>query len=376
MKSVIAAALTLAGLAMVSPASAKLLDCPLRDAPFSMTSPMIDIMLSPAATAAVDAKLPGMLKSMPKQMFGTTAPTFASILTVKEAAGMGARFGGAPMPDFTGLDEALAKVPVTNADRVARCARYDDDRPKLDLPAGKPRILLFEKMTGFRDGPSVDAAHAAFLDMAKKKGWAIVATDKGGAITPATLAKFDVLIWNNVSGDVLTLTQRKALKDYVEKGGGFFAVHGSAGDPVYFWDWYADDLIGARFVGHPIAKQFQAARVVIDDAAHPVAKGLPADWTMTDEWYSFAASPRLKGAKVVATLDESTYEPQGMGTQNLRMGDHPIAWTRCVGKGRSFYSAIGHRPEGYSEPHVRLLMENAIEWAATKGACTAPAAAR
>ncbi|MET0365371.1 MAG: ThuA domain-containing protein [Sphingobium sp.] len=368
-------ALTTAGAAVAAPAPApaKMLDCPLRDAPFSTRSPMIDILLSPAASAAVDAKVPGLIAKLPTRMFSTKAPTFASILSVKEAAGMGARFGNGKMPDLGGLDEALAKVPVTDADRVARCARYDDERPDLALPAGKPRILLFEKMTGFRDGPSVEAAHAAFLDMAKQKGWAMVATDKGGAITPATLAKFDVLIWNNVSGDVLTLTQRKALKEYVEKGGGFFAVHGSGGDPVYFWDWYVDYLIGARFVGHPIAKQFQPARVVVEGTAHPAAKGLPAEWTMTDEWYSFAASPRLTGAKVVAKLDESTYEPQGMGTQNLRMGDHPIAWSRCVGKGRSFYSAIGHRPEVYSEPHVRLLMENAIGWAANKASCPAPA---
>ena len=49
------------------------------------------------------------------------------------------------------------------------------------------------------------------------------------------------------------------------------------------------------------------------------------------------------------------------------MGDHPIAWTRCVGDGRSFYSAIGHRPETYSEPHHVQLLEQAIAWAAGMG---------
>ncbi|HEX7858512.1 MAG TPA: ThuA domain-containing protein [Sphingobium sp.] len=369
MRRALVALVALAGLAVTVPASAKMLDCPLRDAPFSMRTPLIDIMLSPAASAVVDAKVPGLLKKMPPQMFSTKAPTFASILTVKEAAGMGARFGSGQMPDLAGLDEALAKVPVTDADRIARCARYDDDRPSFALPVGKPRILLFEKMTGFKDEPGFNAAHAAFLDIARQKGWGIVATDKGGAINPATLAKFDAVIWNNVSGDVLTLTQRKALKDYVEKGGGFVAVHGAGGDPVYFWDWYVDSLIGARFIGHPIGKQFQPARIVVEDRDGPIGRGLPPEWTMTDEWYSFAASPRLTGAKVIAKLDETTYQPQGMGTQDLHMGDHPIAWSRCVGKGRSFYSAIGHRPEGYSEPHYRLMLANAIGWAATGPGC-------
>jgi type 1 glutamine amidotransferase len=88
---------------------------------------------------------------------------------------------------------------------------------------------------------------------------------------------------------------------------------------------------------------------------------------MTEEWYSFAASPRKTGAHILATLDEASYKPDGMGNQDLRMGDHPIAWTHCLGNGRSFYSAIGHRPESYSEPHSIALLEQGIVWAAGLG---------
>lgn len=168
-----------------------------------------------------------------------------------------------------------------------------------------------------------------------------------------------------MSGDVLTLGQRAAFKSYVESGGGFVAVHGSAGDPVTFWDWYVDKLIGARFLGHPMAKQFQEARVTVDDRSHPVARGLPASWTMTDEWYSFRTNPRDNGARIIAALDETSYEQIGMGGQPLAMGDHPIAWTRCVGRGRSFYSAIGHRPELYADTLYLGILERAILWAAT-----------
>jgi type 1 glutamine amidotransferase len=194
-------------------------------------------------------------------------------------------------------------------------------------------------------------------------------TDKGGAINPATLKQFDVIVWNNISGDVLTLTQRKALQSWMEKGGGFIGMHGSAGDPVYFWDWYADTLIGARFIGHPMAPQFQDARVKLEPSKSGIGRDLGAGWTMNEEWYSFKTSARANGANVIATLDESTYSPVGMMKQDLRMGaDHPIVWNRCIGKGRSFYSAIGHRPEGYSEPNHVKLIDQAITWAAGKGA--------
>ncbi len=299
-----------AALAVIAhPAQAKgLVDCPLRDQPFSSASPLIDILLSPAASAALDSVQPGMTKSMPPIFASKTPPSFAAIVTVREAAGLGARYArpgtAAPMPDMARVDAALAAVPVTDADRVARCARYDTVVPRIVLPAGRPRVLLFEKINGFKDVPSVNGAHAAFLAMAERKGWGIVVSDKGSVFTPSVLARFDVVIWNNISGDVLTLSQRRSFQRWMERGGGFVAVHGSAGDPAYFWDWYIDTLIGARFAGHPMAPQFQDARVVIDDKTHPAAAGLPAEWTMNDEWYSFKTSPRASGARIIATLDE------------------------------------------------------------------------
>ncbi len=89
---------------------------------------------------------------------------------------------------------------------------------------------------------------------------------------------------------------------------------------------------------------------------------MPLQWEANDEWYSFKDSPRGNGAHLIETLDETSYDPGGMGGQNLTMGNHPIAWTRNVGRGRSFYSAIGHRPERYSDPIYRLMLEQAIIW--------------
>jgi uncharacterized protein len=360
------ALLALCAAVSTSPARAKaLLDCPLRDAPFSADSPLVDILLSDAAKATVDKNLPGTIASVPPFFAGTKAPTFSAILTFRSVAALLGK-DSAALPK---LDADLRALPVLPADKVARCARYDDDRPKFTLAKGKKHLLLFEKMTGFRDTPSVEAANAAIRALAARKGWTLDVTDKGGAMRPATLRKFDAVIWNNVSGDVLTLSQRKAFRAYIENGGGFVAMHGSAGDPVYFWDWYPDTLIGARFIGHPSDPQFQDAQIRIESHPSGIGEGLAPGWTMKDEWYSFAKSARLNGGTVVATLDETSYKPgqNRFGGVPLTMGtDHPIAWTRCVGKGRSFYSAIGHRPETYSDPRHIQLLEQAINWAATR----------
>jgi type 1 glutamine amidotransferase len=341
------------------------LDCPLRDQRYSIDSPFIDLLLKPEAKAAIERDAPAVLSRLPPMMTNTTPPTFATIVTLR----MMAALTRVPDDSLSTVESSLATLPITDADREARCARYDDERPTFNIPKGHPRLLVFEKINGFRDSPSVAAADEALRNMAQRNAWSVVWTDKGGAINASVLKKFDAVIWNNVSGDVLTLTQRSSLQRYIEHGGGFVAMHGSGGDPVYFWDWYADTLIGARFIGHPLSPQFQEARINIADDPRSIAHDLAPGWVMTDEWYSFKSSPRLSGARIIATLDESTYSPKGMGNQDLSMGDHPIAWTRCVGEGRSFYSAIGHRPETYSEPHNVRLLEHAIAWAASPGVC-------
>src|SRR5207237_944188 len=152
-----------------------------------------------------------------------------------------------------------------------------------------------------------------------------------------------------VSGDVLTPAQRDAFKTWLEQGGGFVGLHGAGGDPDYAWKWYVDTLIGAQFVGHTMGPQFQRARLEIVDHDHPAMRRLGANWVRTDEWYSFSSSPRAKGYRVLARLDERTYTPSMKmlpftAGKNLRMGDdHPMVWVHCVGDGRVFYSALGHQ---------------------------------
>jgi len=141
---------------------------------------------------------------------------------------------------------------------------------------------------------------------------------------------------------------------------------------MYLWDWYVDELIGARFIGHTKSPQFQDATVNIHENRTGIGKGMPAGFSMNDEWYSFAPNPGDSGAAIIATLDESTYTPGDFHGRDLRMGNHPITWAHCLGKGRSFYSAIGHRPETYSDPHYVELLYQAILWAAgEQGDCPA-----
>jgi type 1 glutamine amidotransferase len=137
----------------------------------------------------------------------------------------------------------------------------------------------------------------------------------------------------------------------VRRGGGWLGIHAAA-DAERGWRFYQDGLLATRFTGHP---PIQRATVVAEDRSHPAMRGLPRRWTREDEWYSFRRSPRGR-VTVVATLDERTYDP---GT--LRMGaDHPVAWWRRAGRGRAFYTALGHTTASYAEPAFRRHVLGAL----------------
>jgi uncharacterized protein len=341
-------------------------DCPAAFRPFSTNTSLLDILLSPQATDMVNKDLPGFLAGLPPFLKTPTPPTLADVLTIRL---MGTEFSQMPKSALDQLDKDLAAIPVTRETALVRCARYDQTPPSLPASILRPAILVFSKSNGFRDGPSVDAGKAALKAIGESEHWNMVFIDNAAVFNAADLKRFDAVVWNNVSGDVLTIPQRSDFKAYIENGGGFAGFHGSGGDPYCDWDWYAETLIGARFWTHPMSPQFQAAKVHVDDSKASIVQGLQSEWTMTDEWYSFRSDPRKNGAHVLATLDETTYKPIS-GKTDISMGDHPIAWTQCINDGRSFYTAIGHRPESYSEPNTRKLLEQGVAWAAGLGQST------
>ena len=241
---------------------------------------------------------------------------------------------------------------------------YETTPPALPADIARPAILVFSKTNGFRHKEAIPAANPMLMGLAKEEGWGIFQTENAAAFRPDILARFDAVVFNNVSGDVFTADQRAAFQSFVEKGGGYVGIHAAGDDSHKAWGWYQDKVIGARFIGHPLFPQFQKAVMRIEEHAHPATAHLGAKWPRTDEWYSFDRSPRRPGITILATLDEGSYSPKGLFGSDLAMGkDHPIVWTRCIGKGRALYSALGHTAESFAEPQHRQLLAGAVAWA-------------
>jgi type 1 glutamine amidotransferase len=243
-------------------------------------------------------------------------------------------------------------------------ADYDTEPPA--LPAfTQPAVLVFSKTNGFIHKEAIPAADTMFAELAAQNGWQVFATQNAAVHNADDLARFSLVIWNNVSGDVLTEQQRADLKAYLEQGGGWLGVHASGGDFSYEWDWYVNTLIGAQFVGHTMSPQFQDADINAPDVTGLTAH-LPVPWRVPqEEWYSFDANPRNLGYEILLTLDEDSYITKGesfFGSDSM-IGEHPIAWRHPQGKGRVFYSGIGHQAATYSIPEYREFLSQAMQWA-------------
>ncbi len=244
-------------------------------------------------------------------------------------------------------------------------AIYETEPPALP-EFSRPAILVLSKANGFVHVDALPAGEAMLKKIAQDKGWDIYLTENAATHNPQDLAKFEVVVWNNVSGDVLTQEQRVAMKSWIELGGGWVGIHASGGDPSYQWDWYVDTLIGAQFVGHTMDPQFQDASVLVSDPSEKVTGHLQSPWVVpNEEWYAFDKNPGKKGYEILLTLDEGSYITQGKTFfgQDRMEGEHPIAWRHQLGQGRVIYSAIGHQGATYSIPEFQQLIGNAISWA-------------
>lgn len=236
---------------------------------------------------------------------------------------------------------------------------YDETPPTLPANLDGPSILVFSKAAGYVHVDALPAGKALLEKLAVRNGWSIFQTDNGAVMSEQLLAQFHVVVWNNTSGTTLNEEQQQAFRQYLENGGGFVGIHAAGGDPWYSWKWYVNGLLGAQFIGHTINPQFQDAEVQVLAPADPIVSHLPPRWHISqEEWYGFDTNVRDKGYTVLLSVDENTYDPNDSGME----GEHPSTWKREIGKGRMFYTAIGHQKAIYDTPEYQLMIENALRW--------------
>ncbi len=160
-------------------------------------------------------------------------------------------------------------------------------------------------------------------------------------MSPEALKKYDAVIFANTTGD-LPLPDRDAFLAWIKSGKGFVGMHSATdtypGFPAYI------EMIGGQFLGHGAQVEVNA---INQDKECPACRHLGSSWKVFDEIYLFKNFDASKVHGLI-TLDKHP--------NDKTPGNYPIAWAKDYGKGRVFYTSLGHREDVW-DPNTPANME-------------------
>ena len=201
------------------------------------------------------------------------------------------------------------------------------------------------------DGHDPEQSTGIFSSLLRAEGCEVTVTDTLECLTDRDLTQYDLIVpcWtmSELSDD-----QCEALITAVKSGVGFGGWHGGAGDafrkstPFQF-------LVGGQWVAHP--DDIKEYTVQIIDHDDPITAGLD-DFAMHSEQYYMHVDP---SNQVLATTTIECEEAPWVNGCVM-----PVVWKRMWGKGRVFYSSLGHVAADFDVPEAREIQRRGTLWAA------------
>ena len=247
----------------------------------------------------------------------------------------------------------------------------------------KKRILMFTKSSGYehsaikRMGDKLGFAEQLLTELGDKNGFEVTCTKDGGVFTTSILAKYDAFFFYT-SGDLTTpgtdgnppmsAEGKVAFLEAIHSGKGFigthsasdtfhtqpdpkdrsnrYVLHGDKSDPYVL-------MLGGEFIKHG---QQQKARMRVADDKFPGFGDKKDGFELHEEWYS------LKDYRpdIHVLLVQET---EGMHDPEYKRAPYPATWARRHGKGRVFYTSMGHREDVWTNPIFQSILLGGISWA-------------
>ncbi len=238
--------------------------------------------------------------------------------------------------------------------------------PAADSPAQSPRkrLLVIGAVKGFQHD-ATSTAMGTLWKLGKDSGlWETyfktdtqLLTKKKLTANAKNIDYFDAVAFYTTGELDMDDEQKAALISFVKDDGkGFIGVH-SAPDTFYKWPAYGE-MLGGYFDGHPW-NTFPAP-ILVEDPSNPLVKHLPAQFTVLDEIYQARDFSREK-SRVLMRLDESKLDMTKKGIKRTDK-DFAVTWIHQYGKGRVFYSTLGHTEESWANPGVQKMWLEAVKW--------------
>ena len=229
----------------------------------------------------------------------------------------------------------------------------------------KKHLLAIGEEKGYRH-ESVSHALATIERMGRESGlWDTTIRTDTEALTKKKLeynAKnlndFDAILFFT-GGDLEMDPQQKSdfLSFVHDDGKGFIGVHSAT---ITFTDWPEyGEMIGGYYDEHPWLT-FDAP-IIVEDPNFPGMSQWPREFVLRDEIYQLKNYSREK-VRVLMRLDPSKLDLKNKNVHRTD-GDFAVTWAKTYGKGRVYYTSLGHVLENWDDPRMQKMITEAIRWA-------------
>lgn len=244
----------------------------------------------------------------------------------------------------------------------------------------KRRILLFTKSSGFEHSVIKTAngmpshAQKIFTDLAAKQNIEVTHTKDGSLFTPENIAKYDAFFFYT-TGDLTQAGSDKnppmspegkaAFLQAIRDGKGFIGSHSASDtchtepDPAGRYENHGEQadpyirMIGGEFIKHGPQ---QVSKMIVTDPRFPGFSGAGESFELMEEWYSLKDfAPNLHVLLVQETA--------GMKGPEYQRKPYPATWARMHGRGRVFYTSMGHREDVWTNPLFQAILMGGVNWA-------------
>ncbi len=249
------------------------------------------------------------------------------------------------------------------------------------------KILFFSKSADFehsaikRNGTEPSYVEKVLKELGEKNNFEFTFTKDGTVFTKENIKNYDAFFFYT-TGDLTEVGKdgnpamspegKAAFLEAIHKGKGFIGTHSatdtfhSPGNKAHTPARFIDDgdkadpyvkMIGAEFIKHGSQ---QKARMIIADKKFPGMNAVPDNFGPPEEWYSLKDfAPNLH---VLLVQDTTTMRKSGADSVYDRP-PYPATWAHMYGKGRVFYTNMGHREDTWTNSVFQSVLIGGINWA-------------
>ena len=210
--------------------------------------------------------------------------------------------------------------------------------------------------------PSVPYANYAIMKMGENTGtYETYFSSDTMVFKSEYLNQFDAICFNNTTGVLFEDPElRKNLLEFIYSGKGFIGIHAAGATfcqwPIYDqFPEYGEMLGGYENGGHPW-KAHEWITLKVDDPDHPVNRVFDNEYIeLSDEVFQFTEPYTRDKLRILLSIDTERTdwsEERHILPERWADKDVAISWVRNYGRGRVFYTSLGHNPHINWNPKI------------------------